>query len=215
MVGDVKQSIYQFRLADPGIFLETYEKYVPAQQAEPGQGRKDSPEPQFHGEAEELREGIPHTPLEAAVELHVIETRDDQYPEEAAFVAERIVRMLREGTPVRDGDSLRPVCPEDIVILLRSPGSGGGYFRRRWKPGAFAVRRAAARTCCKTEEIGTLRSFLQIIWNPRQDIPLVSTLASPIFGFTADELAKSEARGKRARSMTHCCSATARRSKRS
>ena len=40
MVGDVKQSIYQFRLADPGIFLEKYEKYVPAQQAEPGQGRK-------------------------------------------------------------------------------------------------------------------------------------------------------------------------------
>ena len=42
----------------------------------------------------------------------------------------------------------------------------------------------------QTEEIGTLRSFLQIIWNPRQDIPLVSTLASPIFGFTADELAE-------------------------
>ena len=35
----------------------------------------------------------------------MIETRDDQYQEEAAFVAERIVRMLREGTPVRDGDS--------------------------------------------------------------------------------------------------------------
>ena len=41
MVGDVKQSIYQFRLLlDPGIFLEKYEKYVPARQAEPGQGRK-------------------------------------------------------------------------------------------------------------------------------------------------------------------------------
>ena len=37
MVGDVKQSIYQFRLADPGIFLEKYEKYVPAQPA--GRGR--------------------------------------------------------------------------------------------------------------------------------------------------------------------------------
>ena len=216
MVGDVKQSIYQFRLADPGIFLEKYEKYVPAQQAEPGQGRKillshnfrsgaeviDAVNDVFHtcmrpkvggltyGEAEELREGIPHTPLEAAVELHVIETRDDQYQEEAAFVAERIVRMLREGTPVRDGDSLRPVCPEDIVILLRSPGSGGGYFQKALEARGIRCASGGGTDLLQTEEIGTLRSFLQIIWNPRQDIPLVSTLASPIFGFTADELAE-------------------------
>ena len=216
MVGDVKQSIYQFRLADPGIFLEKYEKYAPAQQAEPGQGRKillshnfrsgaeviDAVNDVFHtcmrpkvggltyGEAEELREGIPHTPLEAAVELHVIETRDDQYQEEAAFVAERIVRMLREGTPVRDGDSLRPVCPEDIVILLRSPGSGGGYFQKALEAQGIRCASGGGTDLLQTEEIGTLRSFLQIIWNPRQDIPLVSTLASPIFGFTADELAE-------------------------
>ena len=223
MVGDVKQSIYQFRLADPGIFLEKYEKYVPAQQAEPGQGRKillshnfrsgaeviDAVNDVFHtcmrpkvggltyGEAEELREGIPHTPLEAAVELHVIETRDDQYPEEAAFVAERIVQMLREGTPVRDGDSLRPVCPEDIVILLRSPGSGGGYFQKALEARGIRCASGGGTDLLQTEEIGTLRSFLQIIWNPRQDIPLVSTLASPIFGFTADELAEIRSARKR------------------
>ena len=40
LVGDVKQSIYQFRLADPGIFLEKYEAYAPAEDAQPGQGRK-------------------------------------------------------------------------------------------------------------------------------------------------------------------------------
>src|SRR5699024_8334593 len=27
MVGDVKQSIYSFRLADPGLFLQKYEQY--------------------------------------------------------------------------------------------------------------------------------------------------------------------------------------------
>ena len=216
MVGDVKQSIYQFRLADPGIFLEKYEKYAPAQVAEPGQGRKillshnfrsgaevidavndvfrTCMRPKvgglFYGEAEELREGVPHTPLEGAVELHVIETREDQYREEAAFVAERIAQMLREGTPVREGDGLRPVRPEDIVILLRSPGSGGAYFQKAL--GARGIRCASGggTDLLQTEEIGTLRAFLQVIWNPRQDIPLVSTLASPIFGFTADELAE-------------------------
>ena len=40
MVGDVKQSIYQFRLADPEIFVEKYNSYVPAEAAQPGEGRK-------------------------------------------------------------------------------------------------------------------------------------------------------------------------------
>ena len=216
MVGDVKQSIYQFRLADPGIFLEKYEKYAPAQKAEPGQGRKillshnfrsggeviDAVNDVFrtcmrpkvggltYGEAEELREGIPHRPLEGAVELHVIETQEDQYREEADFVAERIVQMLREGTPVREGDGLRPVRPEDIVILLRSPGSGGGYFQNALEARGIRCASGGGTDLLQTEEIGTLRAFLQVIWNPRQDIPLVSTLASPIFGFTADELAE-------------------------
>jgi ATP-dependent helicase/nuclease subunit A len=38
-------------------------------------------------------------------------------------------------------------------------------------------------------EVETLRSFLQVIHNPSQDIPLIATLTSPVIGFTADELA--------------------------
>ncbi len=40
MVGDVKQSIYRFRLADPTIFLERYRDYAPASEAAEGEGRK-------------------------------------------------------------------------------------------------------------------------------------------------------------------------------
>ncbi|MBE6957187.1 MAG: helicase-exonuclease AddAB subunit AddA [Ruminococcaceae bacterium] len=40
MVGDVKQSIYRFRLADPTIFLERYRDYTPADRAAEGEGRK-------------------------------------------------------------------------------------------------------------------------------------------------------------------------------
>ena len=39
-VGDVKQSIYRFRLADPTIFLRKYNAYVSAAEAEDGQPRK-------------------------------------------------------------------------------------------------------------------------------------------------------------------------------
>ena len=215
LVGDVKQSIYQFRLADPGIFLKKYADYVPAEEAGPGQGRKillshnfrsggeviDAVNDVFrtcmrekvgglrYGEEEQLREGIPHAPLRNAVELHVIETRENQYREEAEFVAERIQAMLREGTLIRDGDTLRPVRPEDMVILLRSPGSGGAYFQQALEARGIRCASGGGTDLLQTEEIGTFRAFLQTIWNPRQDIPLISTLASPIFGFTADDLA--------------------------
>jgi len=40
MVGDVKQSIYRFRLADPTLFLKKYEAYPDYLQAKPGEPRK-------------------------------------------------------------------------------------------------------------------------------------------------------------------------------
>ena len=40
MVGDVKQSIYRFRLAEPGIFLDKLERFAPADRSRPGEGRK-------------------------------------------------------------------------------------------------------------------------------------------------------------------------------
>ena len=40
LVGDVKQSIYRFRLADPAIFLEKYGRYAPAGTAAEGEPRR-------------------------------------------------------------------------------------------------------------------------------------------------------------------------------
>ena len=40
LVGDVKQSIYRFRLADPGIFTEKYRLCAPCDQAEDGRPRR-------------------------------------------------------------------------------------------------------------------------------------------------------------------------------
>lgn len=221
MVGDVKQSIYQFRLADPDIFLQKYHAYADADSAVNGQGRKvllshnfrsggevieavndvftTCMSPRVGGlhytEAEALREGMPHISLgNPGTELYALEIREDTYLEEAAFVAEKIDAMLKNGTPVRSGDSLRPVKAEDIVILLRSPGSVGGYFQRALEERGIRCSSGGGCDLLQTREIGTLRCLLQAVYNPRLDIPLISALASPVFCFTADDLAAFRAK---------------------
>ncbi len=216
LVGDVKQSIYQFRLADPGIFLEKYATFVPASQAETGQGRKVLLSRNFrssggvlsgcndvfrlcmcpevgglyYGPEEALYEGIPHTPLgEAETALYCVDVQQDTYHEEAAFVADHI-RTLLDGTHyVREGQMLRPIRPEDIAILLRSPGSAGGYFMQALDEVGIRYATGGGVDLLQAEEVATLRCLLQAIQNPLLDIPLIAAMASPVFGFTADDLA--------------------------
>ena len=221
MVGDVKQSIYQFRLADPGIFLEKYNTYADAEKAAPGEGRRVLLSHNFrsggavlagvndifkacmsprvgglhYGEEEALREGIPHAPLgEPEVELLTLQVQEHTYPEEAAMVAQRITELLDGSHYVRDGDTLRPIRPEDIAILLRSPGSVGGQFRAALEARGIRCVTGGGEDLLQTPEVATLRSLLQTISNPRQDIPLIAVLASPVFGFTADDLATFRAK---------------------
>ena len=224
MVGDVKQSIYQFRLADPGIFLEKYNSYVNAENAKAGQGRRvflshnfrsgpevisavndvffDCMSPQVgglaYGEAEALREGVPHETLPSpAVELHAMEVQEETYEEEAGYVAQRICEILSNGEMIRKEGRLCKAEPEDIVILLRSPGSVGRYYQKALESKGIRCACTGTNDLFDTEEVAMLRSFLQIIVNPRQDIPLISTLASPVFGFTADDLARIRSKNKK------------------
>ena len=222
-VGDVKQSIYRFRLADPTIFLRKYNAYVSADDAEEGQPRKVLLSQNFrsrpsvldgcnavfrsimsrrmgeidYGPAEQLNFGATYYPPrgDTAAEFHLIDVADtedehfDRGMVEARFVAGRIRRMLDEGYRVNGGDGLRPCTPEDFVILMRSP-------RSRLK--AFTAALAEQNIPCAADEssdffaaveIAVVWSLLQVIDNPRQDVPLISVLRSPLFGFSPDCLA--------------------------
>lgn len=216
MVGDVKQSIYQFRLADPGIFLEKYKRFVPADDAVDGEGRKVLLSSNFrsagsvisavndvfslcmspavgglyYGDSEALNEGIPHKPIdEQEVELYGIQVESDTYAEEAAFTAERIRELLDGSHFVREGDGLRPIVADDIVILLRSPGSVGADFKTALENVGIRCTTGGSADLLHTEEIEVLRALLQVICNPLQDIPLIAVLSSRVFRFTADDLA--------------------------
>ena len=216
MVGDVKQSIYQFRLANPGIFIEKYNTYESADSAKNGEGRRVLLNHNFrsssgvieavndvftrcmspavgglhYGEEELLREGIPHSPLkEPEVSLFGIEVENDTYGEEAAFVADKICQLLDGTHYVRNGDTLRPITPDDIVILLRSPGSVGGEFQYTLQSRGIRCFTGEQGDLLQTEEIATVRAILEVINNPLQDIPLTAALTIPVFGYTAEDLA--------------------------
>ena len=215
MVGDMKQSIYQFRLADPTIFVDKYNRYVPADKACAGEGRKVLLSHNFrssggvisgvndvftrcmstdvggltYGEDEKLREGIPHISInEPEVSLYGIDVEQDTYAEEASFVAQQITELLDGTHYVREGDGLRKIKPEDIVILLRSPGSVGAEFQFALQTKGIRCTTGDSADLLQADEIAAVRSILQIIQNPLQDIPLVAALTSPVFGFTAEDL---------------------------
>jgi len=160
-VGDVKQSIYRFRLADPTIFLGKYNRFKPWQEAADGEERKILLSKNFrsrreilestnfifsnilsvemgemeYGEDEALHFGAEYYPErdDCRTEFHLISAHQKagendkpvkKVTAEARFVAARIRQLLDEGYPVTESDgTLRPCRPEDIVILMRSPGS--------------------------------------------------------------------------------------------
>ena len=216
MVGDVKQAIYQFRLADPTIFLSKYDSFVPAEVAEPGQDRKillshnfrsagpviDAVNDVFSGAMSrevgglvydkdaQLYEGIPHISIpEQEIELCAIDVQADTYAEEAKYTADRICQLLDGTHMVRDGDQMRPIVADDIVILLRAPKSTGAEFQYALAQRGIRASSESSVDILQTEEVSFLYSLLQIIDNPLQDIPLIATLSSKIFQFSADDLA--------------------------
>lgn len=225
MVGDVKQAIYQFRLADPGIFLEKYRAYLPAEEAKAGQGRKIILSNNFrssggvisgvndvfrlcmapdvgglyYDENEALVEGLPHTDIgEPEVSLHTIQVNGgDTYGEEAEYVADRIATLLDGTHMVRDGEELRPMRPSDIVILLRSPNSSAGIYQYAIEQRGYRCDTGQRGDLFQREEVSAICAILRVISNPLQDIPLIAALTSRAYCFTADELAMIRGRNKK------------------
>ena len=226
-VGDVKQSIYRFRLADPSIFLEKYRRFPPAGENAPGEARSIVLSKNFRSRASVLAGvnflfqqvmSVPFGEMEYSadqrlypglsypehpddrVELDVLDlggveqdpnaARRSRDAFEADYVAWRVRQVLDSGFPVTEGGALRPVRPEDIVILYRSPGAVMRHLRRALDRRRIPWSADSDADLLETEEVRCALAFLEIVDNPRQDIPLLAALTSPVWGMSGDRLAQ-------------------------
>ena len=226
MVGDVKQSIYRFRLADPGIFTEKYLHYADLDTALPNDPVRIMLRENFRSRREVisavnsvfsccmseklgeidydenamLRAAADYpgaVPLPEMTIYPLPDSDDEDAPGkaelEAAAVAARIRRLVDGALPVTANGIVRPLRYGDIAILMRSANSVGQVYRRELTKAGVPVAGGLQSGFFASVEISTLISLLGVIDNPHQDIPLIATLRSPVFGFNADELSQIRA----------------------
>ena len=218
MVGDVKQSIYRFRLADPSIFLAKYKSNDPALVLLSKNFRSRSGILDFvnyifdrlmsekfgemdYTERERLIPGRGDTgDAQQAVELDIIDMsaperdEDEESPAktqmEARFIAQRISELTNGECTIPDGKGgARCIEYSDIVILLRSVSGKAWQYAGALSRLGIPAEMSYSEGYFETIEVSAALSLLSVIDNPLQDIPLAAVLRGRIYGFTADELA--------------------------
>lgn len=267
MVGDVKQSIYRFRLAEPGLFLNKYRQYaansdmeVDGEKESLHAGRRIDLARNFRSRAEVvhsvnmlfkqlMNEGVAEIAYDERAQLaygatfpaetlgdevytpelmlidrqgggpDLTESTDengDALPsaelesaelETAQLEARAMARRIRE--MVGDTDkpalnvydkalkSMRPARYGDIVILLRSALMWAPLMIEEFRQQGIPAGGEQSKGYFQATEVEVMLSLLQIVDNPRQDIPLASVLRSPIVGLDEEELAQIRLGDKR------------------
>ncbi|MGL4773477.1 MAG: helicase-exonuclease AddAB subunit AddA, partial [Clostridium sp.] len=141
------------------------------------------------------------------IELHIIDKKEEvEFDEEteeedlssinleARIVAKRIKELMDRSSGKtfkvydRNIDSYRHLKYKDIVILLRATKNWSEIFLDELGKEGIPVYADTGSGYFEAIEIRTIMSLLKVIDNPRQDVPMISLLRSPIVGFTAEEL---------------------------
>ncbi len=111
---------------------------------------------------------------------------------EAYISASRIREMVDGRMEIFDKSlqKMRPVEYRDIVVLMRNTKTAAPVFEQIFEENSIPVYTEVGKSYLNSPEVQTVLSFLQIIDNPRQDIPLIAVMRAPLWGFTPEELAE-------------------------
>lgn len=217
MVGDVKQSIYRFRQAEPKLFLDKYKKYSSDLTADDCKivldrnfrSRReviDSVNYIFNFIMNEKVGGIDYkngngltygadygeVPPGQDNSTEVIFIEGEERRAEADYVAKKILEITDpvSGMKITEkGQGERTVKYSDITILLRSVKGISEIYMEQLEENGIPAFADSKTGYYQAMEVRTVISALSVIDNPRQDIPLATVLVSPMFSFTENELA--------------------------
>ena len=220
-VGDIKQSIYGFRLADHTLFHSRSTSYRKDEPNEKGlliplnknfRSRKEvlSLTNAFfsglmnedvsgitYGEDEALRFGAEYYKEKhgTCAEIILVERPrgdvDGEYDNlscHGRYVARKILQMMEEGFTVKENDTERPLRFSDITVLMRSANAHGETVGTAISDMGIPVQIPSKMGFLSGRETKLIRSFLAVLDNPMQDIPLAAVMRSPLFSFDEDEL---------------------------
>lgn len=216
-VGDVKQSIYRFRQAMPEIFLSR--RSVLDEYTDGNYPAKITLDRNFrsrcgvteninflfsqimsektgsvsYDDGEALKAAAVYDECDfPQTELYVLGDLEGGVSREAEaqLIAQKINDIIKSGMTVKDKDGKRAVSFRDFCILLRSASNGKAeLYSSVLMQNGIPTYAAGQSGFFDAPEVSIMLSLMRVTDNPIRDVPLLAVMLSPIFGFTADELA--------------------------
>jgi len=216
MVGDVKQSIYRFRKADPTLFMERLRTYSDDIDAT---CRRIILQKNFRSRYHVLEvtnevfrkamrprvTELTYDPIDELicgrdtendppVEMHLLDVspnEDDEAVEALEAEAQVVIERVREllNTTFDDGQEKRNYTYRDMVILLSAASNTAPKLVEILTRAGIPVYYDGAAAFFELPEVKSMKALLSVIDNPMQDVPLMAALKMPPFALTDQELA--------------------------
>ena len=217
-VGDIKQSIYSFRGAEPSVFAQYRKNYLPATgQNEEGnlplsvfmsENFRCSPniisftnavcsylfrecEGEGHGIGYVAQDDLiaSRNPPYSDEKVKVVLLDKDDADTNKDISCDYIISEIKNILNNKIKCDGKKYIPKDIAILTRSNKDAAKVADAFAKAG-IPYANSTGNDLFENSEVLLMFALLSACDNPQRDIPLASVLRSPIFGFTLSELVK-------------------------